>query len=118
IIAAQSRSGLWNVFPHPLGCAAFLLCVQAIRGEDDPPASPAERDAIAPAESTLPALRRAFPAAFATGRAMQRLLAGYLVVVVYLGGWHAWVIATDPEAAGGWSGWILAIVALHTKVVA
>ncbi|MEX0718416.1 MAG: NADH-quinone oxidoreductase subunit H [Planctomycetaceae bacterium] len=108
VIASQIRSGVWNVFPHPLGCLGFLLCAAALAGGASNVAT----------DSAFSSLRRGFPAAFALGRAMQRLLAAYLIVVVYLGGWHAWAFTADGEAIAGWGEWSLSIIVLHAKVLA
>ncbi|MEX0701816.1 MAG: NADH-quinone oxidoreductase subunit H [Planctomycetales bacterium] len=111
LVEAQARSGVWGLFDHPLGFVAFALCSHSLCTRHGMNA--ADRPAFA-------AVRRAFPSAFAVAFTMQRLLAAYLVVELFLGGWHLW----GPPPGGGaaaatdWGGWALRIGILHAKALA
>lgn len=128
LIDAQTQRGVWNAVLHPIGCLAFVLCAQFFAGPARPRDSESlttdedsrrktRGDAVAPIFYPVPALRRAFPAAAQSGLTLQRLLLAYVLVEVYLGGWHLWWLAGEPAPVSSWSAWAIAFAVLHAKVL-
>jgi NADH-quinone oxidoreductase subunit H len=130
IINAQARpGGIWFALAQPLGFIVFLVAAfaEAARLPFDLPE--AEQELVGGYHTEYSALKLLL---FLVAEFLHMILASFLIVMLFLGGWHlpfvtgpvpppgAMVdpsIAAESSVAIGWGTAILRIIVLHTKIV-
>jgi len=89
----QSTTGTWWIALEPLGFAAFVLCL--VSAAQNIPASIAMRkDSVErPGGGAMFSVNSQVLAGW-----LHAVLLAYLLVLLYLGGWHFWWLTDRPEA--------------------
>jgi NADH-quinone oxidoreductase subunit H len=112
IISAQATSGWWFAFTQPLGFFVFVVAAfaEAARLPFDLPEC--EQELIGGYHTEYAGIKLLL---FLVAEFLHMIAASFLIVMLFLGGWHFWWI-TGSEAEVGWIGAILRIVVLSTKI--
>jgi NADH-quinone oxidoreductase subunit H len=130
IINAQVRTGgMWFALAQPLGFIVFVVAAfaEAARLPFDLPE--AEQELVGGYHTEYSGLKLLL---FLVAEFLHMILASFLIVMLFLGGWHLPFITGDVPAAGamvdpniaadssvaiGWGTAILRIIVLHAKIV-
>jgi NADH-quinone oxidoreductase subunit H len=89
IMQAQASTGVWYAFAQPLGCIVFIVAVfaEAARLPFDLPE--AEQELIGGYHTEYSGLKLLM---FLVAEFLHMILASFLIVILFLGGWHLWFI--------------------------
>jgi NADH-quinone oxidoreductase subunit H len=103
IIYEQAASGLWNVFLQPLGFSVFLIAAfaEAARLPFDLPEC--EQELVGGYHTEYAGMKLLL---FLIAEFLHMVVGAFLIVILFLGGWHFWGM---PVAAGETIGWPLAL---------
>ena len=130
IINAQARTGgMWFALAQPLGFIVFVVAAfaEAARLPFDLPE--AEQELVGGYHTEYSGLKLLL---FLVAEFLHMILASFLIVMLFLGGWHLPFITGDVPAAGAmvdpavaaqspvaisWGTAILRIIVLHSKIV-
>jgi NADH-quinone oxidoreductase subunit H len=115
IIAAQAQQG-WYVLMQPLGFVVFLVAsfAEAARLPFDLPE--AEQELIGGYHTEYSGMKLIM---YLIAEFMHMITASFLIVILFLGGWHLPLITGDPAAASiGWGTAIVRILVLQAKIIA
>ncbi len=115
IITAQAEQG-WYIFAQPLGFVVFLVAsfAEAARLPFDLPE--AEQELIGGYHTEYSGMKLIM---YLIAEFLHMITASFLIVILFLGGWHLPLITGDPDAATiGWGTAILRILVLQAKIVA
>jgi NADH-quinone oxidoreductase subunit H len=112
VIGAQAESGVWFAFAQPLGFIVFVVAAfaEAARLPFDLPE--AEQELIGGYHTEYAGMKLVM---FLTAEFIHMITASFLIVILFLGGWHFWGITGSGEEIG-WGTAILRIVVLNLKV--
>lgn len=112
VIGAQAESGVWFAFAQPLGFIVFVVAAfaEAARLPFDLPE--AEQELIGGYHTEYAGMKLVM---FLTAEFIHMITASFLIVILFLGGWHFWGITGSGENIG-WGTAILRIVVLNLKV--
>lgn len=113
IINAQASSGLWNVFWQPIGFVVFVIAAfaEAARLPFDLPE--AEQELIGGYHTEYSSLRLLM---YLVAEFLHMIMAAFLIVILFLGGWHFWGLTGDAAGEITWTQAILRHVILMTKI--
>jgi NADH-quinone oxidoreductase subunit H len=114
IIEEQASTGIWNVFLQPLGFFVFAVAAtaEAARLPFDLPE--AEQELIGGYHTEYSGMKLLL---FLIAEFLHMITASFLIVILFLGGWHFWgLTGTDNDI--GWAIAILRIVVLAVKIMA
>jgi NADH-quinone oxidoreductase subunit H len=105
IIDQQANTGHWFAFSQPLGMFVFVVAAfaEAARLPFDLPE--AEQELVGGYHTEYGGMRLML---LLTAEFIHMITAAFLIVILFLGGWHLWGVT----GAGGDVGWITAIVRL------
>ena len=114
IIDSQAASGLWNAFSQPLGLGVFLIAsfAEAARLPFDLPEC--EQELIGGYHTEYGGMKLLL---FLIAEFLHMVVAAFLIVILFFGGWHIWGM-TAPGEAIGWFEAILRVLVLMVKVLA
>jgi NADH-quinone oxidoreductase subunit H len=114
IIEEQASSGVWNVFLQPLGFFVFAVAAtaEAARLPFDLPE--AEQELIGGYHTEYSGMKLLL---FLIAEFLHMITASFLIVILFLGGWHFWGL-TGADNDIGWAVAILRIVVLAVKIMA
>jgi len=128
IINAQAREGIWYAFAQPLGFIVFVVAAfaEAARLPFDLPE--AEQELVGGYHTEYSGLKLLL---FLVAEFLHMILASFLIVMLFLGGWHLPYLTgpvpapgamVDPEVAAGapaigWGYALLRIIVLYAKIV-
>jgi NADH-quinone oxidoreductase subunit H len=114
IIEEQASSGVWNVFLQPLGFFVFAVAAtaEAARLPFDLPE--AEQELIGGYHTEYSGMKLLL---FLIAEFLHMITASFLIVILFLGGWHFWGL-TGADNNIGWAVAILRIVVLAVKIMA
>lgn len=115
IITEQARSGWWWIAIQPLGFVVFLISsfAEAARLPFDLPE--AEQELVGGYHTEYTAMKFGM---FALGEYQHMIIASFLCVILYFGGWHFWGLAPYTEANQvTWLGAILRVLVFAAKVL-
>ncbi|MEX0978078.1 MAG: complex I subunit 1 family protein, partial [Pirellulales bacterium] len=103
IIVEQAASGVWNAFVQPLGFSVFLIAAfaEAARLPFDLPEC--EQELIGGYHTEYAGMKLLL---FLIAEFLHMVMAAFLIVILFLGGWHFWGL---PMPAGDAIGWPLAL---------
>jgi len=114
IIEDQASTGVWNVFVQPLGFFVFAVAAtaEAARLPFDLPE--AEQELIGGYHTEYSGMKLLL---FLIAEFLHMITASFLIVILFLGGWHFWGL-TGADNDIGWAVAILRIVVLAVKIMA
>src|SRR5688500_114706 len=113
IIGAQAQTGLWNVFVQPLGFMVFVVAAfaEAARLPFDLPE--AEQELIGGYHTEYSGMKLLL---FLIAEFLHMITASFLIVILFLGGWHLWGLTGAPDEPVTWSIALLRIAVLCLKI--
>jgi len=104
VITEQASSGVWNIFVQPIGFLVFA------RLPFDLPE--AEQELIGGFHTEYSGMKLLM---FASSEFLHMITAAWLIVILFLGGWHFWGL-TGWQNEVGWGTALLRIAVLFAKV--
>jgi NADH-quinone oxidoreductase subunit H len=116
IISAQAH-GVWFALMQPLGLVVFLVSAFAEAGRLPFDLSECEQELVGGYHTEYSGMKLVL---YLTAEFIHMITASFLIVILFLGGWHMpfltgpWVAAHEPEAVG-WGLAILRILVLMIK---
>lgn len=113
IVARQAATGVWNVFTQPLGFVVFCVAAfaEAARLPFDLPE--AEQELVGGYHTEYSGTKMMM---YMVGEFLHMIIAAFLIVILFLGGWHLWGL-TGAGEAGGWLMVILRVIVLLAKTM-
>jgi NADH-quinone oxidoreductase subunit H len=113
IINDQANSGIWNCFLQPLGLFVFVIAAfaEAARLPFDLPE--AEQELIGGYHTEYSGLKLLL---FLVAEFLHMIVASFLIVILFFGGWHFWGITGDASAPITWVQALLRIAVFSTKI--
>lgn len=113
IIRSQATTGLWLAFTQPLGFVIFVIAAfaEAARLPFDLPEC--EQELIGGYHTEYSGMRLLL---FLVAEFLHMITASFLIVILFLGGWHFWFITGDPEKVT-WATAIMRLLVLSGKTV-
>ncbi len=114
IIQQQAQSGVWNALAQPLGFVVFCVAAfaEAARLPFDLPE--AEQELVGGYHTEYSGIKLML---YLVAEFLHMVTAAFLIVVLYLGGWHFWGV-TGSAGQIGWAEALLRIIVLLGKVMA
>ena len=114
IIDAQASTGVWNCFLQPLGLVVFVIAAfaEAARLPFDLPE--AEQELIGGYHTEYAGLKLLL---FLVAEFLHMITAAFLIVILFLGGWHLWGVTGAGEEIITWTTAILRVVVFSAKIV-
>ncbi len=114
IMASQAETGLWNVFAQPLGFSVFVVAAfaEAARLPFDLPE--AEQELIGGYHTEYAGMKLLL---FLIAEFLHMVVAAFLIVILFLGGWHFWGMPVAADEPIGWPLAIARIAILAIKVL-
>lgn len=114
IIHQQASSGLWNAFAQPLGFIVFVVAAfaEAARLPFDLPEC--EQELVGGYHTEYSGMKLML---FLVAEFLHMITASFLIVILFLGGWHLWGVTGSSDEVG-WFGAALRIGVLSAKIVA
>lgn len=114
IIGQQARTGLWYAFAQPLGFIVFVTAAfaEAARLPFDLPEC--EQELVGGYHTEYSGIKLLL---FLVAEFLHMMTAAFLIVILFLGGWHFWGITGAGEEAPWWQA-ILRILVLGGKTMA
>ncbi|MGE0606520.1 MAG: NADH-quinone oxidoreductase subunit H [Pirellulales bacterium] len=119
IINAQAESGVWNLFSQPLGFVVLVTAAfaEAARVPFDLPEC--EQELIGGYHTEYSGLRLLM---YLIAEFLHMVTAAFLIVILFLGGWHFWFITGSAGLADGaesitWVVAVLRIVVFTVKIM-
>jgi NADH-quinone oxidoreductase subunit H len=116
-IGQQAHSNVWNVLVQPLGFFVFFVAAFAESGRLPFDLVEAEQELVSGYSTEYSAIKLMM---FMVAEFLHMITAAFLLVILFFGGWHFWLITPYGEAAAdvGWFQAILRVVVLMGKVMA
>ncbi len=114
IILQQARSGTWNAFLQPLGFVVFCVAAfaEAARLPFDLPE--AEQELVGGYHTEYLGIKLMM---YMVAEFLHMVLESFLIVILFLGGWHFWGLTGSAEAVA-WPVALLRAIVLLAKVMA
>ncbi len=113
IISDQAVTGEWNAFMQPLGFFVFVVAsfAEAARLPFDLPE--AEQELVGGYHTEYSGMKLLL---FLIAEFLHMVTAAFLIVILFLGGWHFWGLTGSADEIG-WGIAVLRIVVLSAKVL-
>lgn len=111
IIQQQADSGIWFAFSQPLGFLVFLVAAFAEAGRLPFDLTECEQELVAGYHTEYAGMKLVL---FLTAEFIHMITASFLIVILFLGGWHVWGL-TGASAEVGWFGALLRMGVLMLK---
>ena len=113
IISQQATTGVWNVLSQPLGFVVFLVAAfaEAARLPFDLPE--AEQELVGGYHTEYSGMKLLM---YLIAEFLHMVTAAFLIVILFLGGWHWWGLPAGNEI--GWGTAILRIAIFMLKILA
>lgn len=114
IMGAQADSGLWYAFAQPLGFVVFLVAsfAEAARLPFDLPE--AEQELVGGYHTEYSGIKLLL---FLVAEFLHMVTAAFLIVIMFLGGWHLWGL-TGSGAVETWTVALIRFAVLSAKIFA
>jgi NADH-quinone oxidoreductase subunit H len=119
IIGQQANAGVWNVLVQPMGFLIFTVAAfaEASRLPFDLPE--AEQELVGGYHTEYSGIKLLM---YLVGEYLHMITAAFLIVILFLGGWHFWGLTDGIDSPGGqlvtWPVAIARVVVLLLKVLA
>lgn len=94
IMTAQAQHGCWYAFSQPLGFIVFLVAAFAEAGRLPFDLPEAEQELVGGYHTEYAGLKLLL---FLVAEFLHMILASFLIVILFLGGWHFWGLTGDPN---------------------
>lgn len=123
VIGQQAASGVWFAFAQPLGFFVFVVAAFAEAGRLPFDIPEAEQELVGGFHTEYSGMKLVL---FLTAEFIHMITAAFLIVILFLGGWHLWGITgpVTPDAVTpgvgdeiGWGYALVRIAVLMAKVV-
>ncbi len=118
IIAGQAQSGVWNCFTQPLGFVVFTVAAFAEAGRLPFDLPEAEQELVGGYHTEYSGIKLMM---YLVADFLHMITASFLIVIIFLGGWHFWGLTGGVNSSGGdlvtWTTAILRIIVLLVKVM-
>ncbi len=113
IIEQQAKTGVWNAFSQPIGCFVFLVAAwaEAARLPFDLPE--AEQELVGGYHTEYAGMKLIM---YATTEFLHMVTAAFLIVILFLGGWHLWGLTGSGQKDIDWVTALLRVAVLFLKV--
>lgn len=112
IILSQAESGWWYAFVQPLGFLVFLVAVCAEAGRLPFDLAESEQELVGGYHTEYSGMRLML---FLVSEFLHMVAASFLIVVLFLGGWHLWGLTGHTQQVG-WGGALLRVGVFLGKV--
>jgi NADH-quinone oxidoreductase subunit H len=112
IIAQQAASGTWNALLQPLGFMVFCVAATAEAGRLPFDLSECEQELVGGYHTEYSGIKLMM---YLVADFLHMIVAAFLIVILYLGGWHLWGLPAD--AAVTWPVALLRVGVLLAKVL-
>ena len=114
IMNAQAESGVWYAFAQPLGFLVFLVAsfAEAARLPFDLPE--AEQELVGGYHTEYSGIKLLL---FLVAEFLHMVTAAFLIVIMFLGGWHLWGVTGSSQEVT-WLGAFIRFGVLSTKIFA
>jgi NADH-quinone oxidoreductase subunit H len=114
IMGAQADSGVWYAFAQPLGFVVFLVAsfAEAARLPFDLPE--AEQELVGGYHTEYSGIKLLL---FLVAEFLHMVTAAFLIVIMFLGGWHLWGV-TGSGAVETWTVALIRFAVLSAKIFA
>jgi NADH-quinone oxidoreductase subunit H len=115
IIDSQASTGMWYAFSQPLGFVVFVIAAfaEAARLPFDLPE--AEQELVGGYHTEYAGMKLLL---FLVAEFLHMITASFLIVMLFLGGWHFWWLTGSVDADITWPVAIMRIVVLNAKIFA
>ncbi len=113
IVLWQAQTGLWNIFWQPLGFSVFFLAAFAEAGRLPFDMAEAEQELVGGYHTEYSGMKLMM---YMVAEYLHMILASFLLVLVFFGGWHFWGL-TGGQAVAAWPTALLRVVVLLGKVL-
>ncbi len=112
IITSQAESQLWFGFSQPLGCFVFVVAAfaEAARLPFDLPEC--EQELVGGYHTEYAGIKLLL---FLVAEFLHMITASFLIVIMFLGGWHFWFLTGSGEQVTWWVA-VLRIVVFASKI--
>ena len=113
IMNAQAQSGIWYAFSQPLGFVVFMVAsfAEAARLPFDLPE--AEQELVGGYHTEYSGIRLLL---FLVSEFLHMITASFLIVIMFLGGWHLWGLTGSGQEVS-WAGAFIRCGGLSGKVL-
>jgi len=113
IIEHQAQTGVWNLFTQPLGFVVFCVAgfAEAARLPFDLPE--AEQELVGGYHTEYSGIKMMM---YMVAEFLHMIAAAFLIVILFLGGWHLWGLTGSGDATG-WIEVLLRVIVLLAKVM-
>ncbi len=114
IISDQAQSGVWNVALQPLGFFVFCVAAFAEAGRLPFDLPEAEQELVGGYHTEYSGIKLMM---YLVAEFLHMITASFLIVILFLGGWHLWGVTGGGEVVG-WPVAVLRVIVLLAKVMA
>ena len=114
IIGDQAASGAWYVLLQPLGFLVFVVAACAEAGRLPFDLLEAEQELVGGYHTEYAGMKLLL---YLIAEFLHMVAASFLIVILFLGGWHLWGLTGSGEEIG-WGTAILRVLVLMAKVLA
>jgi NADH-quinone oxidoreductase subunit H len=117
IIDQQAAHGIWFAFAQPLGFVVFVVAAFAEAGRLPFDLPECEQELVGGYHTEYSGMKLVL---FLTAEFIHMITASFLIVILFLGGWHLWGLTgdPDPDATITWPFALLRIAVLCLKIFA
>lgn len=114
IMNAQAQSGIWYAFAQPLGFLVFMVAsfAEAARLPFDLPE--AEQELVGGYHTEYSGIKLLL---FLVAEFLHMITAAFLIVIMFLGGWHLWGVTGSGDEVT-WAGALIRFGVLSAKILA
>jgi NADH-quinone oxidoreductase subunit H len=114
IIHRQASTGVWNAIAQPLGMLVFAISAMAEASRLPFDLTECEQELVGGYHTEYSGIRLML---FLVAEFLHLIMAGFLIVILFLGGWHFWGLTGSGDAVS-WPIALLRIAVLDAKVLA
>jgi NADH-quinone oxidoreductase subunit H len=119
IMVEQARAGVWNCFLQPLGFLVFAVASFAEAGRLPFDLPEAEQELVGGYHTEYSGIKLMM---YLVAEFLHMITASFLIVILFLGGWHFWGLTDALNGPGGnnvtWVVALLRMIVLLAKVMA
>jgi NADH-quinone oxidoreductase subunit H len=114
IMSAQAQTGIWYAFAQPLGFLVFMVAsfAEAARLPFDLPE--AEQELVGGYHTEYSGIKLLL---FLVAEFLHMITAAFLIVIMFLGGWHLWGVTGSGDEVT-WAGALIRFGVLSAKILA